>query len=361
MNDIRNLKNLSEVDKEHLLNYTNNCDLASYVTDKLSVISKNYNLTTFDNYKYLKTDPDCDIFYIPSCQVFVDSDKRILIYSSYKLDNMYRFIENIDTILEQLKSIDLTKSIDIGGSYVACEKWFISYGHFTDEMFTLYDFIKRYNKENISSYKPLMEYPIFQEECKGYRIPQNNHNYTKISELLFKNSLYNFNRNVLSYKLKDLRLISHDYDSPTFHKFPINARDHILSQVDTDLHDINGNLFLTRSVGLHIARIVDNLEELNNYFKQKNYDVVNPEDIDYTEVIKRLTRAKNIFLTWGGVMILLMYVNPQANIYILKGKSYEHEQLDVIRNMISQYSLTNITIINHKNNIIDINDIETYL
>jgi hypothetical protein len=358
MNEI---KTLSDDDKQHVLNYTNNLDYAKYFTDKLSIFSKSYTLTTFDNYKYLKTYKNCDIFYIPSCHMFIDKDKRILIYSSCTLEDKYKFIKNIDTIIKTLNNIDLSNSIDIGSSYVACEKWFVSYGHFKDEMFTLYDFMHKYNKENISNYKPLMQYPISQEECKNYRIPKNNHNYTKIDELLFKKSLFNLNTNVVSYKLTDLILISHDFNSPTFHKFPRIARDHILSQVDINVNNINTNVFLTRSIGLHIPRIVDNLDELNNYFKQRNYDVINPEDVEYTELIKHLINAKNIFLTWGGVMVLLMYVNPQANIYILRGKSYEHEQLSIIKNLISNYGLYNIKVIDHVNNIINISDIEKYI
>ena len=117
--------------------------------------------------------------------------KRFYCISNLKVENIHQFFSKIDNILDYLNKLDLINYKYIGNFFIGCEKWFISYGHFKDEMFTLFDFGKKFNKKQIDNYKYLQDYPISQEQVSNYRIPGSNHNYKKIDELLFKGSLFN--------------------------------------------------------------------------------------------------------------------------------------------------------------------------
>ena len=321
----------------------------------LPIFSKNQKVKRLSEYYYVES--TCEVFYIRSLRLFVDENKKIILFSNWKIQNDHYFLMHIEQITKGLEQVDLKTAEPIESSLVTCEKWFISYGHFSDEMFNIYDF-KMKSKSAFEEYTTLTDYPPSQEKYPAYRIPKDNHNYTTLCKLLFNDNYINadtLDNNI--YKLKKIVVISNAYNDPTFHKFPKSARNHIIEQI-TDNSVTNPNLFLTRSSGLHCKRILDNMSDIEDYFKQKKYNVINPENINYLDLVRNIINVKNLVLTWGGALVLLMYVNKNSNITILKGKSYSHEPISMIKNLIKNYSLVNIKIIDVPNNILDFKLIE---
>ena len=361
--DVNKLKYLPDIDKKYLISIDKNIPWRE-ICNNMSIFSKKIHLDKFDKYYYVKTHEDTDIFLIESISnnIFIDDNKKIIMFSCYLLKDFYGFIKHIDIILYDIQCTDLTNSHFIGSSFITCERWFQTYGHFKDEMFNIFDFLNRFDKKSLSDYTCIQKFNT-SSDFKNYLIPrENNQNYRQITELLFAKSL---NVNDLIFKclkLKNLIIISNDYDSPTFHLFPKTATNHILSQTIIKNIDLPKNIFITRTVGLHIRRIVDNMDELNKYFENKNYTVINPEIMDYKDFINYLHNADNLFLTWGGIMVVMIYTKPSCNIYLLKSASYDGEEISIIKNLTHNYSLSNrIKIIKHSNNIINIEDIEKYI
>jgi hypothetical protein len=358
---INNCQNLPTNDKKYLINTLEDSTLTSLdICKNLSIFSKKCFFETCNDYTYIRTYENCNIFYIPTYKLFIDEDKKILLFSNINIDLDILFYNCIDSILKFIEETDIYKNIDIGENFIWCQKWFFSYGHFNDELFTLFDFTEKMKATNneINYFKHLQDYPI-SEEFVRYLIPNNNANYNKISNYLFGNTFINLGiENQNCYKLKNLLIIRHIFKSTTFHKFPKNAKNHILNKMEPINKETNKNIFITRTEGLHLKRNIENLNEINEFFKNNNYEVINPENMDFDLFVHYLKNAENIYLTWGGIMVCMIYINPNSNIFILKSKSYDSEELSIIKNLISNYSLeNNIKVIKHTDNKIDLNQI----
>jgi hypothetical protein len=364
-NIINNLQKIPKCDKEYLVESLGCSRNHLEIYKNLSIFSKKVTFEVVNEYTYVKTNENCDIFYIPYINTFIDEDKKIICFSTIKVDLGVWFYDGIDHILNVVEGTDITDNRDIGENFICCQKWFVSYGHFTDEIFTMFDFMEKLKELNdkIINFKHIQDYPVDQTLMPGYLVANGGENYNKMANYLFGNTFMNLNNAGSNcYKLKNLLLIKHNFSDPTFHKCPKSARDHIISQVRPIETELNKNIFITRTEGKHMARNIGNLNEINEFFNNNNYDVINPENMDYDLFIHYLKNAEKVFLTWGGIMVSMAYMNPNAKIYILKSKPYEGERLDVIGNMIHHYSLENkINVINHVDNLIDLTELEKLL
>jgi len=361
---VNNYQHFPKSDKEYLIKA-----LQSTIIDpleiykNLSIFSKKITFETLNEYTYVKTRENCNVFYVPCINTFIDEDKKIICFSTINVDLDVWFYSGIDHILKTIEKIDIENNVDVGENFIGCQKWFISYGHFIDELFTLFDFTEQLKEANDKKvcFKHIQDYPVDQTLVNNYLVPNNGENYNKIVNYLFGDTLKNLN-NGNCYKLRNLLLIKHNFSDSTFHKFPKSAKKQILNKIEPIDKETNRNFFITRTEGLHMKRNIDNLKEINVFFENNNYDVINPENMNYDLFVHYLKNAENVFLTWGGIMVAMIYINPKANIYILKGRQYEGEDLDVIKNLIIHYSLeSRITVIKHVDNVIDLNEIKKRL
>lgn len=353
LNKIKSLKLLSTNDMNILINAVkaNNIHLCK----NMSIFSTKgtYKTCGNSNYNYFETNENEDIYYLnmffsSQLRLFIDSDKKILYYSRYFFNNGFiHFIDNIDLILKLINSIKLDKTIDIGSNIISIQKWFITYGHYKDEAFILCDF---HNLINTNS-KVLHEYHT-DNNVTDYPV---NNNYTIIENYLFNNNsinAYTFNNQVL--KMKKVYLIEHHILSQKFHSFPLNITQKILSKVDNN-HNYN-NVFITRNKAVHMPRMLDNFNEIEEHLKLSNYTLVNPELLTYGEFINSIRNANKVVITWGGALTNIIYLKENTKVIILQSKSYEHESIDLFRKIIDAYKL-NITIIKHSNNIINLSEL----
>jgi len=80
-NIINNLKYLPLSDKLYLLSQEKNTNLSwSEICKNLSIFSEKVIYDSFNEYEYLETFNNIDIFYISIHKIFIDNDKKILLY-----------------------------------------------------------------------------------------------------------------------------------------------------------------------------------------------------------------------------------------------------------------------------------------
>lgn len=309
-------------------------------------ISKPSDYKKLENYTYFESNDDECFYYITKLHVFFNKAGNILYNSNIQLKPNSNYLESAKKIIKNF-NFENTK-IDEFENIISIQKWFNTYGHFKDEIFNLCNFYELFNNKN---YKVLMNY--YKESNINYSFE----NYDKINRFLFDDNIFIngclFNSNVI--KVKKLILITHNMKSQMFHMFPQNVTNKILQKIsDNNLIEYNKNIFITRGKALHLPRNLNNQEEIETYFKSINYNVINPEIIELELFINSIKNAENIFITWGGAIVNLCYVNPNANIYLLQSKSYQHENLFSIFKFLKDYKNLHIIKCDDDNNI-DIN------
>jgi hypothetical protein len=282
-------------------------------------------LKTLSEYAYYQGNGD--FYYISSLNVIVDSNKNIIYDSNISLTTNTDFL---NFVKRGIHSIDLNKYDCTYENVIYIQHWFMTYGHFMDELFNLYNFHSLFSNAN---YNVLINYK------KPNHIEYSFDNYKKLSDLLFEpNKCINALENNNITKLSNLILIKHHLNSPMFHIFPKVAINKILSRISNDNINFNKNIFITRGKAGHLPRNLDNQSEIEQYFLSINYNVINPEIMDIELFINTIKNAENIYITWGGAMTNLCYVNPNSNIYLLQSLSYRNENLFSIFKFLRNYT-----------------------
>ena len=201
----------------------------------------------------------------------------------------------------------------------------------------------------------MLDYHTDNEIVKNYPVFKN---YNTIDNYLFgENSINAYNYKKCILKTNKLYLLQHYITDPSFHSFPIYSTNKLLNSISSQTYDFK-NIYIGRGTSLHLNRNLDNEQEIIDTLLLKNFTIVNPEIISYEIFVNMVKNADNIIMTWGGALTNMIYFKENANVYILKSKSYEHESIELFRKIITTYKL-NIEIILHENNKINMNALNT--
>lgn len=339
MEQIQKLTSISENDRDILKDALIKGDIN--LCREMSIFSKKGKFYKSDTYSFYETDDNEQIYYIgiyfgTDLGIFVDSDKKIIFNSRYYITcSFHHLLINIDKMVNLINKTDITEAIDIGESFVAIQKWFITYGHFKDELFCLADFI------NKSEYKPIVD---FQTDNDVFKHILFNENYKRLAALVFPDGYinsYEYKTKIL--KFKKLKLIEHNILSPLFHSFPKSVTNSILDSLEVSENNMK-KIFVTRGKAMHINRNINNQSDIENFLSEKGIYCLNPENITINKLVQNLRHCDLIFITWGSSLVNIIYAKPDTNIVILKSKSYAHESIDLFNKMIATYKL-NISII----------------
>ena len=292
-----------------------------------------------DKYEYFESDKE--FYYHKSLNIIFDNDKNVLSFSNILTTNDNNHFKNCEN---NIKHIDLTLNYKTYNNIICIQHWYNTYGHFKDELFNLYNFYTLFNNNNFNVMMNYKKIPHI-----GYSFD----NYDILTNLLFESS--NFiniaNTNDTIIKINHLILIKHHIISPMFHMFPEIPKKKILSTIKPNYTNFNPNIFITRGKALHMKRNLDNQSEIEEHFVKLNYNVINPEVIDIESLIHQIKYAKNIYITWGGAMVNLCYVNPNANIYLLQSLSYNNEDIFFIFKFLKTYNNLHVIKCNDNNKI----------
>lgn len=285
---------------------------------------------TLDNYTYIETDDNEYYYYYKPLQVFLNKQKKILCNSNINAcETNKKYLNDISNSINSL-NLDNDENFQEIENIIAIQRWFVTYGHFKDEIFNLCNFYELFNNK---------KYKVFMNYAGVNHMNYSTDNYDKLKNILFNDQNFinaaNFNCNVI--KIKKLILISHNMDSPMFHMFPQNVTNKICSKINNIDVNFNKNVFITRGQALHLPRNLANQSEIEEYFKNINYNVINPEITELELFINSIKNAENIYVTWGGAMVNLCYVNKKSNIFLLQSLSYIKENIFQIFKFLKNY------------------------
>ena len=308
------------------------------ILPELSIFSKLPTRKEWRDYTYVDLQ-GVDIYYAgifakTHLAIFVDEEKKILFTSRYYLTHLAQFLRHIDQCLHHVSRIDCTHFEDIGSDYVAIEKWFITYGHFKDEAYSLGHFLNCHPE--MRDHTALLDYPV--DDRMNTATFRSNANYERIARLIFGDrslNSYRYGDKVL--KLRNLTLIENGYTSKIFHSFPESISNHIRCQiVDHNTPEGPERIFLTRSSSY---RDIANKTATEAYFLRAGFTLINPEDITYEELVRQARNASMVAMYWGSAMTNMVYFKNNARVFLLKSQSYLPEKISLWRKAIDGYRL----------------------
>jgi len=371
---INNCKSLSENDKKIFIKARNIEEIqkASVFSQKGKMIKKgDYNVWVVDrdvviyfinwvSYPEIKFDPlaanskSNGIIYN---DIFIDENKKLIKFQKGFFGwgcSQSQYIKLLCETLDRIQLIEITCNnniCDLGNDYhTTIQFWFPTFGHFQDEITKLADYCDNYS--NMSK----IIYPII--DHKPYGGP----NYFNIlNRLISKDKYINtdfFTHNKKILKLKNLSVITHRITEKTFHKFPGYSVNKLLDSVKKTSKKTTEKVFITRNIASHMPRNLSNQKEIEDYFIKKNFTVINPENIPYEPFINTIRDASIVVITWGGALTNMMYLKENTKVYILKSKSYIHENIGLFKKIIGRLNLK-INIIQSVDNVITLDKLHT--
>lgn len=336
---IKNLRYLPEADKTLLAKHAAiSYGHGQHCLPELSIFKSRLLRSTFEGCEItqIKDEP---IYYAglhskTNLGIFFDEHKKIVFNSRFYLTHLNSFLQCIDACLYQLQNLDLKCIVDIGKNLLAIERWYITYGHFKDEAYTLGDVLERF--PHLGQHRALLDYPTddrLNTAAFGY-----NANYQKIDRLIFgKRSLNAYHYGSVPLKMQGLQLISNGFNSTVFHSFPPAVARRIRAQVERPLLPRGpARILLTRSSSY---RDLGNKAEVEDYFVRRGFTVVNPEQISYEELVRQAGDAQIVASYYGSALTNMVYFQPGTRVYVLKSESYLEEKLTLWNKVIAAYQL----------------------
>jgi hypothetical protein len=347
--------------------------------NKLTFYSNKYIEKKINDYEYIETTEP--VFYITynlgggACEnIVLDADKKIFFDSRWWsnlncgkikfLDHIIFYYNHIYILLD--KNIENSYNVDKIG--ITIQSWFSTYGHFLDEIYNLYDFynLKTQINQNINHNEELIVIKnlknIYIENNNNDNNENNNDNYKKIGKILFSNdNIYNSNEykhNIV--KFPKCYIIKHNYIDKTFHWFPKNVTQHIFKKKLITTNKYFDKIFITRNNSINLNRNLDNQDKIETTLNSRNISLINPEIIDFDNLINIIHNANIIIITWGSALTNLVFAKNSSTVIILQSRSYEHEKINLFDKIIQQNNL-NIVIIKHENNEINIDKLNNIL
>jgi len=342
---------LNDNDKNLLINMIENGLYPKNVFD-LSIFSKIGTKHIKNNYEYIKYENN-NFYYNKHMNIWMDFEFKLLQYSNWWCyTDLKRFIDHINLYLSVIKKLNINNAIFINDNCISITKWFITYGHFLDEIFCLKEF------KMINDFTDTI--PFISFNLNKNNIYSNN-NYKSYCDLIF-NKYHDPDDNLI--KVNNLIIVKHLITDLTFHSFPTCVSNLINDKIDNlikkneiilTINNKNNYLFLTRGEDPpHLHRNLKNKKEIENYLINNSVDIFNPEENNIFDMIKILKEYNNIIITWGSALTNLCFCNDNCNVIILKSDSYKHEDIALFNKIILAKKI-NIKIIESVDNEIEPN------
>lgn len=303
----------------------------------LSIFSKIGKYNCNDEYEYHEY-TEGTFYYIKTMNIYIDKEFKLIPYVNWWYEtDLKRFIQHVDMYLKIIKNLNISDVKETFNNFMGITKWFNTYGHFLDEVFSLKHFMLLRNGNN--DFKPFFSFPM-QTNMYG------NSNYKQICELLFDDYINVYEcDNVV--QINNFIVIKHFYCDKTFHLFSLSVSNIITDKIITKNNKIPQKiLFITRGDNdpPHLPRNLKNKKDIEKTLSDNNVEIFNPETHDFYELVNKIQNYDNIIITWGSALTNLCFSKEKSKIIILKSKSYEHEKINLFEKIINARSLS-VTII----------------
>jgi hypothetical protein len=287
--------------------------------------------------------------------VFLDRERKLLYGSRFYLSHLSSFIKNIDACLFHAHRLSLDDPLDVGRGFCAIEKWFPTYGHYKDEVFTLSDFISRL--PSCWELRAFLDYPI--DAGLNTSSFTFNPNYQAIDSLVFGPKSFNsYSSQGAVLRLSDLFCLRNRFTSKCFHSFPKDVTSRIISQLSVPTQNqIPSKIFVTRSKSY---RDIANKSQVEEYMVSEGFVLANPEKLSYQDFVCMLSHAECAVFYYGSALTNMIYLPPKSRVFILKSQSYMSENISLWSKLISSYELL-VTEINAESNVIENEILRSFL
>lgn len=304
----------------------------------MDIFSGRGSIKKAGNYQYRDLSGEKLIYYNRAMSkagsLIVDEDMRLIPESNVMLGYPHLLIDHLPNFMKLVSSAQpLGPVAPIDGPALAIQTWFVTYGHFHDEIFALADFLR----ETGFNHAPIVDYPPSDNMLLNYRTSVN---YERLQSLGLSNKSYNlFEAGARPVSLCGALVIKHLIDSPAFHLFPERIRDSIASLVQAYQPYIPSFSFISRETASHLPRNLANQDEVEALCDASSIPVVYPERLSFDRLVRQLEASTAIIITWGGALTNLVYLRKGAKVLILKSASYRHENLSLFEKIIGQREL----------------------
>jgi capsular polysaccharide biosynthesis protein len=283
--------------------------------------------------------------------LILDREGKIVPESNIMLGYQHLLIDHIHNFLLLTNTTPLDRATEaFKGHSLAIQSWFVTYGHFHDEVYALADFKRKHDKDSAI----VLDYPPSDNMHLNY---QTSTNYERLQSLALGHAACNiFEAGPVPVRLNGCSLISHMLDAPTFHLFPEEIRNTLISQTASYQPNNPDVIFISRQMANHLPRNITNQNEIEDNCRAMGIPVHYPEQLSFDRFVRRLNASRAIIITWGGALTNLVYLAKGARVLILKSKSYRHEDLRIFNKIIQQRLLKVEVIVADEENIISIGE-----
>lgn len=282
--------------------------------------------------------------------LLLDHKCRILPFSNHHFGTPGLFLQVVEHYLRvstSLKGVPRVKP-SLPWTPLAIQQWFITFGHFHDEVFSLAD----YATLNGLKFSPILDYPPTDDVLMRYRTT---FNYERLQELALGSSAWNFyEAGRRSVVLNGCITIEHLGGCSTFHSFAPEVSRSIISKIGTSPFVAPSVYFVSREIATHLPRNIQNQVEIEDLCEVNRIKVLRPERIYFDRLVIRLNSAKAVIITWGGALTNLAYVREGAKVLILKSMSYQKEGLSLFDKIIQGRRLSVKVLAANPANLIDV-------
>lgn len=288
--------------------------------------------------------------------LILDCEGKIIPESNVMLGYHHLLIDHLHNFTRLAGAAQLQQStVAFGGPGLAIQSWFVTYGHFHDEVYALADF-QRDTEQDLTA---ILDYPPSDNMHLNY---QTSTNYERLQATAFGTLAYNvFEAGPVPVKLEGCCVISHMIDAPTFHRFPERIRNLLVRRTAGYQPHNPEVMFISRQMAKHLPRNIANQDDLEKACLDAGIPVCYPEKLSFDRLVRRLNAARAVIITWGGALTNLVYLAKGARVLILKSESYRHENLDLFNKIIHQRMLQTDVLETNKENIIAVDELRDRL
>jgi hypothetical protein len=288
--------------------------------------------------------------------LILDCEGKIIPESNVMLGYHHLLIDHLRNFSRLAGAAPLNQStVAFGGPGIAIQSWFVTYGHFHDEVYALADF----KLETEQDLKVILDYPPSDNMHLNY---QTSTNYERLQATAFSHRACNvFEAGAVPVKLEGCCVVSHMIEAPTFHSFPERIRNLLVRRTAGYQPQNPEVMFISRQIAKHLPRNIANQEEIEKACLDAAIPVYYPEKLSFDRLVRRLNAARAVIITWGGALTNLVYLAKGARVLILKSESYRHENLDLFNKIIHQRMLQTDILETNKENIIVVDELRDRL
>lgn len=293
--------------------------------------------------------------------VFVDATRRIAITSRYFMHDPITLAHNVEDLVAAVQSVDISRSEELPGKVLATEKWHHSYGHLHDELFALNS-----ARDRLDPRREMIPLTDFLAYDSHGTVQSGSRNLRQMAAVLSPAGTINSqDLGAVALRLRSALIVGHRISCPSFHEFEPRVAQGALESIEVSggraAAEPGGALFLTRGAATALPRNLSNQAEIERLLQDASFRVVNPELIDFFELMTVVSQSPSIVITWGSALTNLAYAPTGARVCILQSDSYQEESFEILFSRIVHSRDLQVTVLASEDNIVSLDRVASWI